>query len=109
MKTTKQLLDLVNIFAEAHGADMSNVPVSDQAGIELLAAINEVAMDAARYQHLKDYYGYSYSMQPDSPAEHGIEYQWQQGTYEERNNGLDLTIDLDIESKRKLLNEEEQP
>jgi uncharacterized small protein (DUF1192 family) len=53
-------------------------------------------LDAERYRWLIDNRSYSYGMQPDSPAEHGIEYQWQQGTYEERNLGIDGTIDAAI-------------
>lgn len=54
------------------------------------------AQDAKRYRWLKDNCSYNYPMQPDSPAEHGIEYQWQQGCYDERNQGINGSIDAAI-------------
>ena len=62
----------------------------------LKAERDALKLDAERYRWLVDNRSYSYWMQPDSPAEHGIEYQWQQGTYEERNHGLNETIDAAI-------------
>lgn len=62
--------------------------------------------DAARYQYLKENHSYHYSMQPDSPAEHGIEYQWQQGSYEERYQGLDDSIDAAIDASMKVMEDE---
>jgi DNA repair exonuclease SbcCD ATPase subunit len=57
---------------------------------------DDVQRDVERYRWLLDNCSYSYAMQPDSPAEHGIEYQWQQGTYEERDHGINKTIDSAI-------------
>jgi hypothetical protein len=54
MTTTKHLMDLADDYAEARGADMSNVPVSDEARTALLTAIEEVVKDAQRYQWLRD-------------------------------------------------------
>ena len=36
---TKALMDLIHAYAEAHGADMSNVPASDEASTALKAAL----------------------------------------------------------------------
>ncbi len=52
--------------------------------------------DAERYRWLKDNRSYAYAMQPDSPAECGIEFQWQQCSYEERNWNIDSAIDDEI-------------
>lgn len=60
---------------------------------QMQARVEQLEKDAARYQYLKEHHSYNYPMQPDSHAEHGIEYQWQQGSYEERNQGLDGSID----------------
>ena len=65
----------------------------------LCTALEAAQKDAERYRWLKDNRSYHYSMQPDSPAEHGIEYQWQQGTYEERHQGLDGSIDAAIKAQ----------
>ena len=69
-----------------------------QAELDLLAERDALKLDAERYRWLIDNRSYSYGMQPDSPAEHGIEYQWQQGTYEELNHGISTTIDAAIEA-----------
>jgi len=66
---------------------------------ELCTALETEQKAAERYRWLKDNRSYHYSMQPDSPAEHGIEYQWQQGTYEERHQGLDGSIDAAIKAQ----------
>ena len=65
------------------------------------AEIERLRADAARYRWLRDNCSYSYGMQPDSPAEHGIEYHWQQGSYEERDHGINKTIDAAIEAAIK--------
>jgi len=65
----------------------------------LITALEAEQKEAERYRWLKDNRSYHYSMQPDSPAEHGIEYQWQQGTYEERHQGLDSSIDAAIKAQ----------
>ena len=38
---TKALMDLIHAYAEAHGADMSNVPASDEASTALKAALEQ--------------------------------------------------------------------
>lgn len=63
--------------------------------------IEALQADAERYRWLRDNCAYSYSMQQDSPAEHGIQYQWQQGTYDERDHGIDQTIDAAIDAAHK--------
>lgn len=68
--------------------------------------LSQAQSDAARYQYLKENHSYHYSMQPDSPAEHGIEYQWQQGSYEERYQGLDDSIDAAIDASMKVMEDE---
>ena len=65
------------------------------------AEIERLRADAARYQWLRENCSYSYGMQPDSPAEHGIEYQWQQCAYEERDQGIDESIDAVIDAALK--------
>jgi hypothetical protein len=86
---------------ESEAADAIEALQSTLARIEekvdyLIAERDALKLDAERYRWLVDNLSYSYWMQPDSPAEHGIEYQWQQGTYEERNHGLNETIDAAI-------------
>jgi len=68
--------------------------------------LSQAQADAARYKYLKENHSYHYSMQPDSPAEHGIEYQWQQGSYEERYQGLDDSIDAAIDASMKVMEDE---
>ena len=77
-------------FQEATGCDT---------GAQAKGKLEAAQKDAERYRWLKDNRSYHYSMQPDSPAEHGIEYQWQQGTYEERHQGLDGSIDAAIKAQ----------
>lgn len=68
------------------------------AEIEALRAERDaLRADAARYRWLHENRSYHYSMQPDSPAECGVEYQWQQGSYEERGWGLSEAIDNEIQ------------
>ena len=59
-------------------------------------AFDALKADAERYRWLKDNRSYAYAMQPDSPAECGIEFQWQQCSYEERNWNIDSAIDDEI-------------
>lgn len=73
---------------------------------DLRTQLSQAQADAARYQYLKENHSYHYSMQPDSPAEHGIEYQWQQGSYEERYQGLDDSIDAAIDASMKVMEDE---
>ena len=63
---------------------------------ELRAALAEADKDAARYRWLRDSRSYSYGMQSDSPAEHGINYEWHQRKYEERNFSISDSIDQAI-------------
>ena len=62
----------------------------------LKADYDALKADAERYRWLKDNRSYAYAMQPDSPAECGIEFQWQQCSYEERNWNIDSAIDDEI-------------
>jgi hypothetical protein len=66
----------------------------------IAAKLATLEAEAERYRWLRENCSYSYGMQPDSPAEHGIEYRWQQGTYEERNHGIDTTIDAAIDAAK---------
>lgn len=95
--TAKTILAL----AQAHRREPSKVNYDALAdAVRLVCTALEAAQkDAERYRWLKDNRSYHYSMQPDSPAEHGIEYQWQQGTYEERHQGLDGSIDAAIKAQ----------
>lgn len=63
---------------------------------ELRAELEQARKDAERFNYLLGKHSYHYSMQPDSPAEHGIEYQWQQGSYEERDFGILESLDAAI-------------
>ena len=62
----------------------------------LRSEVQALKADAERYRWLKDNRSYAYAMQPDSPAECGIEFQWQQCSYEERNWNIDSAIDDEI-------------
>lgn len=64
--------------------------------LSLIAELEQARKDAERFNYLLGKHSYHYSMQPDSPAEHGIEYQWQQGSYEERDFGILESLDAAI-------------
>jgi hypothetical protein len=63
--------------------------------------IEALQADSERYRYLRDHCSYHDSMQIDSPAEHGIQYQWQQATYAERDCTLNETLDAAIDAARK--------
>jgi hypothetical protein len=91
------LVDFENGEQELHFHDLNNSLGETQTALYAAPVVaDDVMKDAERYRWLLDNCSYSYAMQPDSPAEHGIEYQWQQGTYEERNHGINKTIDAAI-------------
>lgn len=97
MKTVNQIMELADRYAYAAVRDyLSGEGEASHHCDKLRTAIEELAADAARYQWLKDQRSYHYPMAPDSPAECGVDYQWQQGAYEERNWGLNAAIDDEI-------------
>ncbi len=64
------------------------------------AYVAEYKTDAERYRWLLENCSYHYPMQPDSRSECGIEFQWQQGTYEERNWTVSTAIDAAISARK---------
>ena len=98
--TVEQIMELATILGDrrllaTHG--INNRDQVQDAYKQLRTAIEELHRDANRYNWLKDQHAYHYSMSLDSPAECGVEFQWQQGSYEERDWGLNDAIDNEIE------------
>ncbi|SDQ98325.1 hypothetical protein SAMN05519103_00303 [Rhizobiales bacterium GAS113] len=73
--------------------------------------VEQLRADAARYRYLRDHCAASYGMSydPPSPAEHTIQWQWQQSRPGEACATIDDLIDEDIAQQAEFDAEDDEP